>query len=382
MLIQKNLKSQPQYENCSTIIEVLHLEYQTLAVDTKNLHLDSRLQATLQWIDPEMSWNTSLYPYEEVSVPVESVWTPEIHVTNAITITTQPSSKDLVALSNGTLKHDIILNAKVNCEINLFNYPFAADACPVAIHIWYSKNCGGEMRLDKVKMTDGAHGDWETVDIDFYQKGENKNYILVGLKIRQSNPFITLMLPSILIILTDVVSAALPLRGGERNSFKVTLVLSFTMFLVILNDVLPGDSQCSPVIRIHFCVCLVTLVFSMLVSMILTRVAKEGGIIFCWYSKWLTPKENAAKDEESRPDISIVQTEPTEEHIQLLRKVVSFLQELDAKEKQSDKYERLADVLDKSFFWIYLVFSIAYFSGMLYVMVNLVCIIDHFDFWD
>lgn len=56
------------------------------------------------------------------------------------------------------------------------------------------------------------------------------------------------MLPSILIILADVVSFSLPLTGGERNSFKVTLVLSFTMFLIILNDVLPGDSQCSPVI--------------------------------------------------------------------------------------------------------------------------------------
>lgn len=57
------------------------------------------------------------------------------------------------------------------------------------------------------------------------------------------------MLPSILIVLADIVSFALPLGGGERNSFKVTLVLSFTMFLIILNNVLPGDSQCSPIIR-------------------------------------------------------------------------------------------------------------------------------------
>lgn len=57
------------------------------------------------------------------------------------------------------------------------------------------------------------------------------------------------MLPSILIVLADIISFALPLGGGERNSFKVTLVLSFTMFLLILNNVLPGDSQCNPIIR-------------------------------------------------------------------------------------------------------------------------------------
>ena len=70
----------------------------------------------------------------------------------------------------------------------------------------------------------------------------------VSLNLKHTNPFITLLLPSILIILADVVSFALPLGGGERNSFKVTLVLSFTMFLIILNNQLPGDSQCSPII--------------------------------------------------------------------------------------------------------------------------------------
>lgn len=68
------------------------------------------------------------------------------------------------------------------------------------------------------------------------------------MKIREQNPFITLLLPSILLILADMVSFALPLRCGERNSFKVTLVLSFTMFLLILNDQLPGDSECGPII--------------------------------------------------------------------------------------------------------------------------------------
>lgn len=71
----------------------------------------------------------------------------------------------------------------------------------------------------------------------------------VSLSIKYLNPFITLVLPSILIILADVISFSLPLGGGERNSFKVTLVLSFTMFLIILNDTLPGGSQCSPIIR-------------------------------------------------------------------------------------------------------------------------------------
>uniref|UniRef100_A0AAV2KGM4 5-hydroxytryptamine receptor 3A-like n=1 Tax=Knipowitschia caucasica TaxID=637954 RepID=A0AAV2KGM4_KNICA len=323
MLIKKNLKSQPQAESCTTVVRIPEMEYQTLAVDTKRLRLISRLTATLEWTDPEMAWDTNVYPYDRASLPVDSVWTPAVYVTNAITVESQPSGKDLVVLSDGTLKHDVIVNAEVNCEINLFNYPFAADSCPVALHTWFSSGCGGEMSLWNVTMKDGAHGDWETQSIFYYQLEQNRNYILVDLKLRHINPFVTLMLPSILIIMADVVSFALPLGCGERNSFKVTLVLSFTMFLIILNGELPGDGQCSPIIRIHFCVCLVILVLSMLVSMILTRVAKEGGLIFCCCSKWITPKKDEVMDEETTPDVSFIQTEPEGEHTRILREVAS-----------------------------------------------------------
>lgn len=46
------------------------------------------------------------------------------------------SSHDLLVYSNGTVKHSVIINARVDCEVNLFNYPFAADGCPVAIQSW------------------------------------------------------------------------------------------------------------------------------------------------------------------------------------------------------------------------------------------------------
>nr|XP_033501210.1 5-hydroxytryptamine receptor 3C-like [Epinephelus lanceolatus] len=176
-------------------------------------------------------------------------------------------------------------------------------------------------------MVDGTHGDWQTDDVFLARQTDERNYILVQLSIKYTNPFITLMLPSILIVLADVVSFALPLGGGERNSFKVTLVLSFTMFLIILNDQLPGDSACSPVIRTHFCICLVLLVVSMLASMVMTRLAKDGSLILCCCSPVQRKKKD---DEEDKADISVVQVDGTVENTRMLRKVVNFLENLDA----------------------------------------------------
>ena len=50
--------------------------------------------------------------------------------------TMKHNSKDLLVLSDGTLRHSVVINAAVNCEVNLFNYPFAFDSCPVAIQSW------------------------------------------------------------------------------------------------------------------------------------------------------------------------------------------------------------------------------------------------------
>ncbi|XP_063760315.1 5-hydroxytryptamine receptor 3A-like isoform X2 [Eleginops maclovinus] len=385
MLINKGLTSQPQSEYCSHEIRVPFIEYQTLSVDTKNLRLISRLEAQLEWVDPELKWDRSVYNYDAVVLPVGKVWTPLIIVTNGITSTMKHSSDDLLVLSNGTLKHSVVINTQVNCEVNLFNYPFAYDSCPVAIESWSKDSCGSKLSFETVYSADGQQGDWKTESANLYHKTDDRYYIEVNLSIKYTNPFITLLMPSILIILADMVSFALPLGGGERNCFKVTLVLSFTVFLNILNDILPGDTACSPVIRIHFCICLVLLVLSMLVSLVLTRLANDGSIISCSRSKGTVPDNTGNRDkrenEEAEADISVVQISGPEEDERMLKRVVNFLEAFDSEKMKSNKNFRFADKIDKIFFGIYSICGTIYFIAMTVVMVKYTCEVNHFEFW-
>lgn len=389
MLIDKEYFSQPQSEGCLHLIQVPFMEYQTLSVDTKNLRLISRLQASLVWTDEELAWDTSVYPFEEVILPVSKIWTPELHVTNGIVTTMKHSSRDLLLSSNGTVKHNVIINAEIACAVNMFNYPFAADSCPVAIQAWTAEGCGTYLQLGQLKNVNGSQGDWKTENA-FYDtrlNRDDRNFIMVQLRIKYLNPFITLFLPSILIVLADVISFALPLGGGERNCFKVTLVLSFTMFLVILNNELPGDGHCSPIIRTHFCICLVFLVFSMLVSMVLTGIAAEGcrEALSLSCTKCSAPKctanEEEKADEEAKADISVVPLDASEEHTRMLRKVVNFLEVLGAQQLKRERYQKIAKRIDEIFFWFYFIFGSIYFFAMTYVMVNYTCQVNHFDFW-
>ncbi|XP_042172571.1 5-hydroxytryptamine receptor 3A isoform X1 [Oncorhynchus tshawytscha] len=380
MLIAKEALSQPQSPSCISNISVPLIVYETLSVDTKDLRFESHLQVMLSWEDPDLSWDTSVYHHDMVVLPVSKIWTPELHVTNGVQTTIKHSNKDLLVHSNGTIEHMVIMNTVVGCEVNLYNYPFASDFCPIAINVWALKGCGMFLNFGNVSTTSANRGDWLTENVKLDAKGgrDDRNYLWVSLKMRSENPFLSLVLPSILIIVADVVSFSLPLGRGERISFKVTLVLSFIMFLIILNDLLPGGGQCSPIIRKHFCFCLVILVLSTLQSMVLTRLAKCGTLWPCSLSK---SKDSLLKDtdneEESKSDIKA----SAEEKNTALQKVVKFLNKMAAQDQKNAIHHRFANKVDLICFCIYLTILIVYAVVILYFSFGSQCKINQLDFW-
>uniref|UniRef100_A0A8C7VEE8 Neurotransmitter-gated ion-channel ligand-binding domain-containing protein n=1 Tax=Oncorhynchus mykiss TaxID=8022 RepID=A0A8C7VEE8_ONCMY len=352
--------------------------------DTKNLRFESRLEVPLSWEDPDLSWNTSVYHHDVVVLPVSKIWTPELHVTNGVQTTMKHGNKDLLVHSNGTIEHMVIMNTVVGCEVNLYNYPFASDFCAIGINVWVFSGCGMFLNFGKVSTTSANRGDWLTEEVELNAKGgrDDRNYLWVSLKMRSENPFLSLVLPSILIIVADVVSFSLPLGGGERISFKVTLVLSFIMFLIILNDLLPGGGQCSPIIRKHFCFCLVILVLSTLQSMVLTRLAKCGTLWPCSLSK---SKDSLLKDtdneEVSKSDITVIKLKASEEKKNTaLQKVVKFLDKMAAQDQKKARRHRLANKVDLICFCIYLTVLIVYAVVILYFSFGSSCEINHLEF--
>lgn len=48
-------------------------------ISFSHIHYDLNPQV---WTDPELGWDTSVYQYGQVILPVDKIWTPELHVTN------------------------------------------------------------------------------------------------------------------------------------------------------------------------------------------------------------------------------------------------------------------------------------------------------------
>ena len=62
---------------------------------------------------------------------------------------------------------------------------------------------------------------------------------------------VNLLLPIWFFMCLDVASLFISEKGGEKLSFKVTVMLSVTVLQLILNDILPSTSSRIPLIGEH-----------------------------------------------------------------------------------------------------------------------------------
>lgn len=74
--------------------------------------------------------------------------------------------------------------------------------------------------------------------------------LLAQVVIRRRPLFYTvnLLLPSIFLMVMDIVGFFLPPDSGERVSFKITLLLGYSVFLIIVSDTLPATAIGTPLI--------------------------------------------------------------------------------------------------------------------------------------
>uniref|UniRef100_A0A8C1JS44 5-hydroxytryptamine (serotonin) receptor 3A n=1 Tax=Cyprinus carpio TaxID=7962 RepID=A0A8C1JS44_CYPCA len=73
----------------------------------------------------------------------------------------------------------------------------------------------------------------------------------------------------------DIVGFYLPPDSGERVSFKITLLLGYSVFLIIVSDTLPATAIGTPLIGVYFVVCMALLVMSLTESVLIVRLVHK-----------------------------------------------------------------------------------------------------------
>ncbi|XP_068599610.1 5-hydroxytryptamine receptor 3A [Brachionichthys hirsutus] len=286
-----------------TIANISFTLYAVLGVNEKTQILTTFLWLRLYWFHEFLVWDPSECDgVTKISLPVKQLWSPDIIVYEFVDDDVSQACPYVYVNHTGHIRWDRMLRLVSSCNLKIFSFPFDVQNCTFTFgsYMHTIKDVRVSPALTFQEMSKNskryleASGEWELVDIlgetSILQFGIDEWDIItfwVVIKRRPVLYVVNLLIPSSFLMLIDILSFYLPPHSVDRASFKMTLILGYTVFLLIMNDLLPSTANGTPIIGIYFSVCLALMVISLLETVIITNVVHHSSMRYQKVPNWV-----------------------------------------------------------------------------------------------
>ncbi|XP_041477022.1 neuronal acetylcholine receptor subunit alpha-10-like isoform X1 [Lytechinus variegatus] len=237
------------------------------------IHLDERMQTlkvnvwmTFNWKDEFMMWDPTEYGnITDLKIASELVWMPDVVLYNNAANEYKDFMRDeIVVITNeGHVNWAAPKIISSYCSINVKTFPFDEQQCLMKFGPWQHE--GKELRIWGGGSGDASvynsDGQWDILDMTAksdeveYPDAPGKTYTDVTYTIRfKRRPLyyvFNLILPCTFVSMVALLSFFLPPESGEKISLGITVLLSLTVFLLLVAETMPPTSAV-PVVGQYF----------------------------------------------------------------------------------------------------------------------------------
>ncbi|CAJ1052631.1 -hydroxytryptamine receptor 3A-like [Xyrichtys novacula] len=282
-----------------TEVELDMLLYAILDVKEKEQKFMSYVWIDLYWKDEYIQWKQEDFcNITHISLPTQLLWKPDIAIIEMTEKNKVTQSPYLRIFYNGRalLKIDMVLIT--TCKLQVYKFPFDTQSCNLTFKSVIHKDYEIQLVLfnnskwttNWSKEMTGTQSDWLLISITsikgaIHKYGISRSLVVytITMKRRPVLYIVNFILPVMLFLCLDLASFMISESGGEKLSFKVTVLLAVTVMQLILNEILPSSSDKIPVIVV-FCIGIFGLMMLSLLETILVMhlmekdsVSKESG---------------------------------------------------------------------------------------------------------
>ncbi|KAJ7399617.1 5-hydroxytryptamine receptor 3A [Pitangus sulphuratus] len=287
----------------TTTVAIDLMVYAILSVDEKNQVLTTYIWYRQHWTDEFLRWDPAHFDnLTQISLPMESIWVPDILINEFVDVGKSPHVPYVYISHHGEVQNLKPIQAMTTCSLDIYNFPFDVQNCSLTFTSWLHHirdiNLSLWRQPELVKFDQSVfmnQGEWELLYVlshsqEFSVKSsdsyaEMKFYVVI--RRRPLFYTVSLLLPSIFLMVMDIVGFYLPPNSGERVSFKITLLLGYSVFLIIVSDTLPATAVGTPLIGtqathlndtstgIYFVVCMALLVISLTETILIVRLVHK-----------------------------------------------------------------------------------------------------------
>ncbi|XP_062327910.1 neuronal acetylcholine receptor subunit alpha-7-like [Osmerus eperlanus] len=256
---------------------------QIMDVDEKNQVLTTNIWLQLYWNDYYLQWNTSEYAgVTNVRFPDTLIWKPDILLYNSADERFDATfHTNILVNSSGTCSYLPPGIFKSTCYIDVRWFPFDVQSCDLKFGSWTYGGWSLDLQMVEADITGYiANGEWDLVEVpgrrnerfyDCCQEPYPDVTFTVVMRRRTLYYGLNLLIPCVLISTLALLVFLLPADSGEKISLGITVLLSLTVFMLLVAEIMPATSDSVPLIAQYFATTMVIVGLSVIATVLVLQ---------------------------------------------------------------------------------------------------------------
>lgn len=268
---------------------------QLIDVNLKNQIMTTNLWVEQSWYDYKLSWEPREYGgVEMLHVPSDHIWRPDIVLYN-----NADGNFEVTLATKATLNYTGRVEwrppaiYKSSCEIDVEYFPFDQQTCVMKFGSWTYDGFQVDLRhIDEARGTNVVElgvdlsefytsVEWDILEVPairnekFYTCCDEPYLdITFNITMRRKTLFYTvnLIIPCMGISFLTVLVFYLPSDSGEKVSLSISILLSLTVFFLLLAEIIPPTSLVVPLLGKFVLFTMILDTFSICVTVVVLNV--------------------------------------------------------------------------------------------------------------
>ena len=249
------------------------------------------------------------------------------------------------------------------CEVDITYFPFDIQFCNLKFIAWSYTKARVQLHRGRRGMMLAEYSSNAEWDIEYTTALETKSHkessvtFTIIMKRKPIFYIINIIIPVILLSVLDIFTFALPVTTGERASYAITVFLSLAVFLTIVAQQLPTNSDVISLLSVYLTTMEVLSTLIVLICIVqlrlATRTLEEEPVNRFYRAIFNVSMLLQCKRQESKVSPNKIPDETTKDQ---LEKVDEYHSD---RKKIKLTWMKVVSAMDYLLFWTFLLFTIA-----------------------